>query len=181
MALKPDQINRLDWLDIKGLHYSMTTQQNIYMPNIPYLVWIEVKGLRPTVHGPHVSLVAHLCGSTSNFQNVHFIFSCWLWRSTISTAVFRRFEVPICHILNFYKKHMLSSERLVDLITHTQQVMSLFGIAYCYEQLFFKMKYAKSTLHLSNHLLSDVFLLSTSSFNSDTSFCDCKQHPMSHE
>ena len=78
-----------------------------------------------------------------------------------------------CYILNFYKNHMFLSGWILIRITHTQQVVSMFGTTYCCKQLFSKMKHAKSMLHLqlSNHLLSDVFLLSTSSFNPDITCC----------
>ena len=96
------------------------------------------------------------------------------WRSNVITAngthwssVFWRFEVSCFLYLQFYKNHVLPSRLLPNLITHAQQVLSQFGTTYCCEHLFSKMKHAKSILHLqlSNYHLSDVLLLSTSSFN----------------
>ena len=49
-----------------------------------------------------------------------------------------------CYILDFYKNNMLSSGRLPNHITHTQQVVSIFGTTYCSEQLFSKLKHIKS-------------------------------------
>ena len=78
-----------------------------------------------------------------------------------------------CHILNFNKKYVLPFEQFPELTTHTQQVVSMFGTPYHCEQLFAKMNYAKCMLN--SYHLSDVVLLSNSSFNTDiTSFCDCK-------
>ena len=87
----------------------------------------------------------------------------------------------VCHILDFYKNHMLPFGQFPNFIPHTQQVVNIFATTYCCEQLFSKMKHAKSMLHsqLLNHHFSYVFLLSTSSFTPDISFCDCK-HQMSH-
>ena len=72
-----------------------------------------------------------------------------------------------CHILDFNKNHVPLFEWFPNYITHTQQVVSMFRIKFCCEQLFSKMKLAKSMLYLllSNHHLSDVFLQSTSPFN----------------
>ena len=72
-----------------------------------------------------------------------------------------------CHILNFYKNHMFPFEQFPRLINHILLVVSLLGTTYLYEELFFKMKHAKSMLNLqlSNHHLSNVLLLSASSLN----------------
>ena len=72
------------------------------------------------------------------------------------------------YILNFYINRVLPSQQFSDFISHTQQGMSMFAATYCWEQLFSKIKHAKSMLHwqLSNHHLSDG-LLSTTSFNTD--------------
>ena len=82
-----------------------------------------------------------------------------------------------CHILNFCKNHMLLSIAYSDLITHTQQIVSMFDFKYCCEQ-FSKIKHSKTTLHsqLSNHPWIDMLLQSTSSFNLViTSFYICKK------
>ena len=62
------------------------------------------------------------------------------------SSVFR-FEVQVfvCHILYFYKNHVLPSGQFPN-ITHTQQVMYMFAITYCCEQLFFKMNQAYTVL-----------------------------------
>ena len=74
-----------------------------------------------------------------------------------------------CHFLNFYDNHILPSGWFSKFITHTQQMVSLFGTTYYCEQLFSKVKHNKSTLYwqLSNHQLSDVLLLSSSLFYPD--------------
>ena len=93
------------------------------------------------------------------------------------------FKFLACYILNFSKAHMLPSGPFPNFITHIQQVVNMFGITFCSEELFLEMKRTKSMLHLqlSNHHLSDVLLMSTSSFNPEitSSFYDCKQHQMS--
>ena len=79
-----------------------------------------------------------------------------------------------CHILDFYKNHMLLSGRFLTLFILARQIMSWIDTT---------MKHANCMLHLeqSNHHLSDVLLLKTFSSNLDiTSFCNCKQHQMSH-
>ena len=127
------------------------------------------------------------CSPWSNFQNFLFAFWHWLLRSTITT----RWNSSIFSVQKIWSPSFLLATSLIlskstyfyvfNLILHAQQVVSLFGNTYYCEQLFSKMKYTKSTLHLqqSNHHLSDRFLL-TSSFNPDiTSFCDYK-HQMSH-
>ena len=94
-----------------------------------------------------------------------------------------KFKLLVCHILDFYKNYELPSGRFPNLITHTQLVVTPFGTKHRCEQLISKTKYANSwpRSQLSNHHLSDVFLLSTSIFNSDiTSFWDCKQRQMPH-
>ena len=94
-----------------------------------------------------------------------------------------KFKFLAYHILVFYKNHVLLFGWFPNLITPTQQVVSMFYTAYSCEQLFTKIKHAKSMLcsELSNHHLSDVYLLSTSSFNLDiASFCICKQYQVSH-
>ena len=87
-----------------------------------------------------------------------------------------------CHILIFYKNHMLLSKWLSTLVTHTQQVVSMFRIILSCEHLFSKMKHAKIILCSTTvNLLFDVLLLSISSPNPNiTSFCDCEQYHMSH-
>ena len=60
-----------------------------------------------------------------------------------------------------------------NLITHTQQIVSIYGTVYHCKWLFSKMNHTKSMwcLQLLNLHLSDVLLLSTSLFNPDiTSF-----------
>ena len=68
-----------------------------------------------------------------------------------------------CHILDFYKNYVFPFGWFGNLITFTQQVVSMFGTTYNCEQLFSKRKHTKITLHLqlSNHQLSNVILLST--------------------
>ena len=85
---------------------------------------------------------------------------------------------------DFYKNPILLCGQFLNLITHTLQVVSMFGTAYYWKQLFFKKKHAKNMLRLqlSNHHLANVLFLSTYSFNPVIpSFCDCKQHQMSHK
>ena len=69
----------------------------------------------------------------------------------------------VFHILELYKDYVHPSGQFPNLITHTQQVVSIFGIQYLCERLFFEMKYALSMLYsqLLNHHLSDVLLLSS--------------------
>ena len=50
--------------------------------------------------------------------------------------------------LDFYKIHMVPCGWFSNLITNTQQIVSMFGTTYLCEQLFSKMKHAKNTLHL---------------------------------
>ena len=74
-----------------------------------------------------------------------------------------------CHILNFYKSHVRLFGLFSKLITHTQEVINIFGTKYRCEKLSFKMKHTKSILRSqpSNHLLFDVLILSTSLCNPD--------------
>ena len=51
------------------------------------------------------------------------------------------------YILNFYRNHMLLSGGYLIIITHIQQVSYKFGTKYFCEQLFSRMKHAKSKLH----------------------------------
>ena len=66
---------------------------------------------------------------------------------------------------------MYSSGLFPNIISYTQQVVSMFGTTHHSEQFFFssKMKHAKISLRpqVSNHQLSDELLLSTASFNLD--------------
>ena len=115
-----------------------------------------------------------------------------LWKSLITTAdeihCFQcsedlKINFLASHIFNFSANNILLSGWFHNLITHTQQIVSMFVTTYFYKQLFSKMKQIKSILHsqLPNHHLSNVHLLSTSSFKSDMiSFCDCKQHQIYH-
>ena len=59
-----------------------------------------------------------------------------------------------------------------NLITHTQQIVSIYGTIYHCKSLFSKMNHTKSMwcLQLLNLHLSDVLLLSTSLFNPDITF-----------
>ena len=49
-------------------------------------------------------------------------------------------KFPACHILDFRKRH----------IEMTHQVMRIYTPTYCYEQMFSKMKHAKSMLYAQN-------------------------------
>ena len=73
-----------------------------------------------------------------------------------------------------------TSWQFLNLITYTQRVVSMLGSTYRYEQLFFKIKHAKSMLHsqLSNHHLYDVSLWSTSSFNPNPVSWRCRIHQL---
>ena len=82
-------------------------------------------------------------------------------------------------ILNFYKNHVLPSGWFPNLITHTQQVVSIFGNCILLWTVILQIDHATSTLHLqlTNPRLSDVPLLSTPLFNpritiSDVSLID---------
>ena len=57
------------------------------------------------------------------------------------------------HILDFYKNHMLSSGWFINLISCTQQEVSMFSTTVTSQQLFSKMKNAENMLclQLSNH------------------------------
>ena len=83
--------------------------------------------------------------------------------------------------LDFCENHVLLSGQFSYLITHTQQVVSMFSTTYCCEQYFFKMKHDKGTLRsqLPNHHLFDGILLSISSFNQDIMLV-CMFKQMSH-
>ena len=80
------------------------------------------------------------------------------------------FKFLACYILNFYKNHIFPFRQFSNLITHTSKLCLTF--TYHCDQLFTKMKHDRSTLHsqLSNHQLSDVLTLSTSSFNPDNTY-----------
>ena len=100
------------------------------------------------------------------------------WVGTHWSSVFRRFEFQVSyHIFNFYKNSVLLSGRFPNLITYTQHIVSMLDTKHRCEQLFSKIKHARSTLRsqLSNLHLTGVLLPSASSFNPDiSSFCDCK-------
>ena len=49
----------------------------------------------------------------------------------------------VFYIVNFYNNHVLPLGRFDNLITHTQQVVGIFGTTYSCEWLFSEMKYTK--------------------------------------
>ena len=108
-------------------------------------------------------------------KKYHYI--CWWTSLNLHWSEDLKSKFLACHILNFYMNLIIPLGWFPNIIIHTQQVMKMFDTAYSYEQLFSKMKHTKCMLHsqLSNHHLSDVLLLSNSSFNPDiTYFCDNK-------
>ena len=102
-----------------------------------------------------VTLKAYLCDSSFNFQNVLFSSLFDIDCKEVQLQLQMEFidlqcsedlksKFLACHILNFYKNHVFPPGQF----SHTQQLVRMFGSTYCYEQLFSKMKQAKSMLYL---------------------------------
>ena len=98
---------------------------------------------RPEI--PKLQLTCHSYCPTSNFQNFISPFEADFKEGPLKLKVVL-IDLPCwedlnskfvaCHILDFFKNHELPSGRYLKFITHTQQVVSMFGTIYCYEQLF---------------------------------------------
>ena len=130
-----------------------------------------------------MTLKAPPCSSILSFKfSLFFLFLivkkdhhyCW-WNRLIFNIkkIWSPSFFHVFHVLHFYNNHLFSSELFPTLITHTQQVVSMFCTTYHSELLFSKMKHVKSTL-------CGWYAFSAPPFNLDiTFFCDCK-HQMSH-
>ena len=97
-----------------------------------------------------------------------FFWPCWLWRNLVTitdeTRSFKcseylQFKFFACHIFDFSKNQMLPPGQFCNLISHTQQVVSIFCTAYHFQQ-FSQMEHVSSwlCLQLSNHHLPSVNL-----------------------
>ena len=111
-----------------------------------------------------------------DIQNFLLAFWCWLWRSTIIivdgthwSSLIRRSEVQVyaCNNLNFYKNHLLLSRWFPNLITHTQQVMSMHYILLWIIVLENELCQKYVAFTIAKSLVWYVLLQLTSSFNPD--------------
>ena len=90
--------------------------------------------------------------------------------------MFRRFKVQVsCWLyLRFLSETRLPSGRFLTFIIHTQPIVTIFGAMYCY---FPKLRISRVGCFGNCHRLSDVLLLTTSSYNYNMRyFCNRKQH-----
>ena len=145
----------------------------------------------------HATLKTHLCGFSPTFKMFSSPFhndyeEVPTANRTHWSSMFRRFEVPSFLLATFLISikttcfHLNNSPTLspwggqqIYQPYHLHSAMNMFDTTNHWDQMFSKIKHVKSTLYLqlSTYNLSDVLLLSTSSFNPDiTSFWDCKQH-----
>ena len=71
---------------------------------------------------------------------------------------------------------------LLGIFLNTLRTVAMFGVTYCCEQLFSKMKYTKSRLRslLSDRHLNDILLLSSSSIEPDIEILHDNQHQPLH-
>jgi hypothetical protein len=83
----------------------------------------------------------------------------------------------------FWREEILPSKRFPTLLENARQTLAVFGSTYCCEQLFSRMKLAKSKTRaqLSDAHLNATLLLSVSSLTPDVDkLCIEKQHQVSH-